>query len=217
VPLGFAEFQYGFMCNLRGNAKEGVKHLQNAIEYHEEAQMLIALGLFWTGIGWGHHLMNDLPNALKYAEKGLQIQTDGVPFKLSITYWLLSGVHLDMGNVREAWDWGERALKVAQDNREPDCEGLLWFLLGMTLQKTDVSRKDQAEEYVLRGIGILEKWGLRPFASQGYHRLGELYADTGQKEKAVKALTKAEAEFKDMGMDYWLRKTQEALARVEGY
>ncbi len=31
-----------------------------------------------------------------------------------------------------------------------------------------------------------------------------------------KSLWKAEAEFKDMGMDYWLRKTQEALARLEG-
>ncbi len=28
-------------------------------------------------------------------------------------------------------------------------------------------------------------------------------------------LKKAEAEFKDMGMDYWLRKAQEVLARVE--
>ncbi len=45
--------------------------------------------------------------------------------------------------------------------------------------------------------------------------LGELYADTGQTEKALETLKKAEAEFKDMGMDYWLRKTQEVLARVE--
>ena len=48
----------------------------------------------------------------------------------------------------------------------------------------------------------------------GYLRLGVLYADTGQKEKALKTLKKAEAEFQDMGMDYYLQKTQEALERI---
>ncbi len=42
--------------------------------------------------------------------------------------------------------------------------------------------------------------------------MGELYTDSGQKEKALENLTKAEAEFKDMGMDYWLGKTREVLA-----
>ena len=40
-------------------------------------------------------------------------------------------------------------------------------------------------------------------------------AEAGQKEKALEALKKAESEFQNMGMDYWLRKTQEVLARVE--
>lgn len=46
--------------------------------------------------------------------------------------------------------------------------------------------------------------------------LGESYTDTGQKEKALENLKKAEAEFRDMGMDYYLRRTQEVLERVQG-
>jgi hypothetical protein len=42
--------------------------------------------------------------------------------------------------------------------------------------------------------------------------LGELYADTGQKEKALEHLKKAEERFQEMGMRYWLAKTQEVLA-----
>jgi hypothetical protein len=49
--------------------------------------------------------------------------------------------------------------------------------------------------------------------------LGELYADTGHNEKALENLKKAEPEFKQMGMDYWLGRTYEIysdLYRKEG-
>ena len=45
--------------------------------------------------------------------------------------------------------------------------------------------------------------------------LGELYTDTGQTEKALKALKKAEGMFREMGMDYYVRLTQEGLGRLE--
>ena len=52
------------------------------------------------------------------------------------------------------------------------------------------------------------------YGSQGYLFLGELYADTGERDKALENLNKAEAMFQEMGMDYWLRKTQEVLGRL---
>ena len=61
----------------------------------------------------------------------------------------------------------------------------------------------------------LDELKLRPFAWQSHLYLGELYADNGQTEKAPETPKKAEAEFKDMGIDCWLRKTQEVLAMVE--
>jgi len=38
----------------------------------------------------------------------------------------------------------------------------------------------------------------------------------GQREKAPEYLKKVEAAFQEIGMDYWLRRTQEVLERVEG-
>ena len=48
--------------------------------------------------------------------------------------------------------------------------------------------------------------------SQCYFFLIELYADAGQKEKAIENLKKAEDEFKDMGMDWWLGRTHAVYA-----
>jgi hypothetical protein len=45
-------------------------------------------------------------------------------------------------------------------------------------------------------------------------RIGEVYAESGRPEEALKNLKKAEGMFRDMGMDYWLGKAQEVLARL---
>jgi tetratricopeptide (TPR) repeat protein len=42
---------------------------------------------------------------------------------------------------------------------------------------------------------------IRPFSSLGYLFLGELYADMGQREKALKNLKKASEMFKEMRID----------------
>ena len=86
---------------------------------------------------------------------------------------------------------------------------MIW--LGRILGRRDPSRRDEAEEDVLRGIKILEKLKSKPFSTLGLLFLGECYLDMGEKEKAVETLKKAESMFQQMGMDYWLNRTQAAL------
>jgi len=82
------------------------------------------------------------------------------------------------------------------------------------LGKREKSQYAKAEEYILQGIKIFNEVQLKPLASQGYLYLGDLYADTGQNEKALETLKKAEGMMQEMGMDYWLRRTQEVLDRL---
>ena len=88
--------------------------------------------------------------------------------------------------------------------------------MGRVLGKREKSQYAKAGEYILQGIKILDEWKRKPLASEGYLYLGELNADTGQREKALEALKKAEGMMQEMGMDYWLRRAQEVLERVEG-
>jgi hypothetical protein len=72
----------------------------------------------------------------------------------------------------------------------------------------------EADDHILQGMKICDELSLKPWSAQGYLFLGELYADGGQREKAQGSLKKAEAMFQEMGMDYWLTKTQEVLSRL---
>ena len=88
-------------------------------------------------------------------------------------------------------------------------------MLGRIRAKADMSQSAKAEEPISEGILTLDELKLRPYVYQGHLYLGELYANTCQSEKALDFLEKAEGMFQDMGMDYWLRRTQEVLARVQ--
>jgi tetratricopeptide (TPR) repeat protein len=61
---------------------------------------------------------------------------------------------------------------------------------------------------------VLEELGLTYAYGWRYLWIGEAYADAGRRDEALQNLKKAEGMFRDMGMDYWLSKAQEALSRL---
>jgi len=60
----------------------------------------------------------------------------------------------------------------------------------------------------LQGIKLLEELKIRPWQAEGHLLAGELYADTGQKQKALSSLMKAQGMFQEMEMTHWLFRTQ---------
>ena len=215
--LAYIEVLYSGLYAVKGDGKNAVEHSQNAVRYIEEGQMIPLLGVAWGILGWGYYFQGDLEAAQKHAEKALEIQRDaGIPFFLSLHYWLLGRVHLDLGDLENAQSCVEQALELAQSNNEKHIEGVSRTYLGRALGKAERSQASEAEGSILQGINILDELKLKPWYSIGHLFLGELYADMGQTEKTLENLKKAEGAFREMGMDYWLRRTQEVLKRVEG-
>ena len=80
--------------------------------------------------------------------------------------------------------------------------------------KTDPSQSDTAAKYIRKGIEILNELKIKPWCAEGYLYLGELYAGTGNREDALNNLTKAASMFQEIGMDYYLSRTQEILSSL---
>jgi tetratricopeptide (TPR) repeat protein len=167
-------------------------------------------------LGWGYYFDRELDKALECVEKGLEIQRSmALTVQLSMFYLCLAMVYSDLGDLEKARTCTGEALQAAQSSNEKSLEGLSTVFLGIVLRTMDTSQSNEVEKLILEGIRLLEDRKVKPLAFIGYFYLGELYADTSQTEKALEALKAAEVEFKDMGMDYWLRRTQEALARIQ--
>jgi tetratricopeptide (TPR) repeat protein len=213
--LGWLEFCYGFLLLVLGDGKGVVDHMEKSIAYYEEAQVLNHLGMARAILGYGHYLMGELETAREYIEKGLKDHNDmNLAYWLSFQSTLLSMVYFDLGDLTNAQDHLERAIKLAENNNEKHFEGISKIHLGRMVGKAKRSTDEVGEECVLEGIKILDELKLRPWSTQGYLCLGELYAERGQREKALENLKKAESSFQSMEMAYWLSKTREVTGKL---
>jgi len=215
ASLGVAETMYGLSFIAKGDGINAIKHFQKGIRHFEESRTVLIYGMSWSGLGSGYYYLGDLEAARKHMEKGLDITTQGISeWWISFHYLYLSKTHLDFGDPKNSRSFIEEALKLSQKNSEKHLEGASWTWLGRILGKTDPSQSDKAEEYIVKVIKILEEMNIKPWCSEGYLYLGELYADTGKKEKALENLKKSESMFQEIGMDYWLARTREVMRRL---
>ena len=84
-------------------------------------------------------------------------------------------------------------------------------MVGWKSQKIKI---DEAEQHIRQGIRIVNELGMKPFEMVGYLYLGELFIYANEREKALEILERAEKAFQEMGMDYWLTRTQKILSKV---
>jgi class 3 adenylate cyclase/tetratricopeptide (TPR) repeat protein len=215
--LALGKLYFGFFFEVRGDGENAIKHLQESARLLEQTQAIYMIGVICGGLAYGHYYLGDVENARKQAERGIELHNRvGSHLWLSVSYLVLGMIYLDSGDLKKARSCIEQALNLAHKNSEKQHEELSKISLGRILGKEDISQCDKAEKYILQGIKILEEREIAPYSSRGYLYLGELYADIGRKEKALETLKKAESAFRKMGMDYWLRRTQEVMAKVHG-
>ncbi len=213
--IGLVELFYGRLFVNKGDGSPAAEHNRKAAECFEKSQAVVFLGTAWCGVGNGYYFLGQYDTALRHMQKGLEIQTEiGVSSWLSEHYRSLSMVYSDTGDLKKARSFSERALELSQQNNETKWEACSRILLGRIVGKMDRPQVSSAEREILKGIKILDELNFKPFFSIGYLYLGELNADTDQNESALQYLKKAESMFQEMGMDYWLGKAQEALARL---
>ena len=213
--IAICEFHYGYFLIFKGDLKPAIEHLQKSIKHYKKAKVIWPLGWTQSVLGYAYYLIGDLDAAREHAENGLSIQSST---KLEAFYptqhWVLSQIYLDIGNLEKAQSHIQEALQRSQKNDERAWEGLSWITLGRILSKTEQPQIGKAKESILKGIEIVEELKLKPYSAVGYLCMGELYSDTGQREKAMENLLKANVMFKEMAMDYWLAKTNRVMEKL---
>jgi tetratricopeptide (TPR) repeat protein len=213
--LGWVEFAFGSLYAIKGDGKNAIKYFENSIQHLEEGQVFVFLGLSRLGLGWGHYLLENNTNALKYLEKSLEMQIgSGISPYTSLIHLLLGMVHFDLGNLDHAQTYAQNAFEISKQNNESHIKAPSLIWLGRILNKANPGQIDKARELINAGINNCNDLRIKPFYSMGHLFLGELQAEANQYEKALKSLNNSERMFKEMGMDYWLKKTQDILKSI---
>lgn len=211
--LALVEYSYGRLFSLKGDGVNAIKHSKNCIKYCEEGEAPVLLPGSLYVLGIGHYYLGELETARNHIQRGLgSAQSLGSSWAMPLLRQALSEIHLDLGEFKNAESYAEKNLgkKISFGY----LEGFSMIILGRITGKREFSQIKVAEEHILKGIKILDNLKYKPFVARGYFYFGELYADVGQKEKALGSLRKAEEMFREMGMDHYLTKTQEVLGRL---
>jgi tetratricopeptide (TPR) repeat protein len=213
--IGVAEMFYGMSATWIGRGEKAVEHLQRSIENFEKSQGTLFLPPMWSKLGLAYYFIGNIPKALEYLEKGLKMQVaNGLPFWLSFSHVGLSIVHLELNDLTKALSHAEEAINYARKNKERHWEALSLLQLGMVGWKSQKIKIDEAEQHIRQGIRLVNELGMKPFEMVGYLYLGELFTYANEREKALEILKRAEKAFQEMGMDYWLSRTQKVLASI---
>jgi tetratricopeptide (TPR) repeat protein len=201
------------VCAKQGDAQNGIRYSRESLQYFEESQAILFLPIALATSGYAHYLANDLESARSQVEKGLQLQRElGSMFWFSIHYLYLALIHIASGDYDGGRTLAEEAVGISVKIGAKHLEGQSKALLGRITTKVDNSRSAEAETLIMEAIQIFEELKERPDIAVAFLYLGEIYSDSGQRDKSFETIKKAESMFQEMGMDYWLAKAQKALA-----
>jgi tetratricopeptide (TPR) repeat protein len=216
LSIGYAEVLYGLVMGNRGRGEQAIQHFEKAVESFEKSQGLLYLPQSLAGLGYGYYIIGDVPKALEYSEKGLRMLiAGGIPWHLSWFHWCVSVEYLELEDLTKALFHAKEGVSTAQKYNLRLYEGMCLIQLGMVQWKNKKIKMAEAEECIRKGISILKELEYKPWEAWGYLRLGELFADASEREKALENLKRAEQMCDRMGMDLWPARTRKALARIE--
>jgi tetratricopeptide (TPR) repeat protein len=218
ASIAYAECMYGCVFMLLGDSQNTVELGRNAVRHSEEAQLLSLVGSAWNCLGYGYRYLGDAKAALNCLQKAVQsMEASGFTGSLPMIYSNLGEMYCDAGDMENARKFAEKALQLVQKDPDGFLGGYIRTYSGWVLGKSDSSRFAEAEKHVLLGLEILGKTEGKPYYAYGLTCLGELYADAGEKDKALASLRRALRMSKEMGMGgYWLARTEKALEKLKG-
>ena len=117
--LSFVEFFYGRILIVKGDGRDVISHIEKAIEYCEQGQIMIILDLAWAHLGGGYYFLGELETALEHVNKGLKIHIDtGKTVYHSWFYWFLGMIYFDLDKLQDAQNNFEEALMLSRKNQE---------------------------------------------------------------------------------------------------
>jgi class 3 adenylate cyclase/tetratricopeptide (TPR) repeat protein len=216
LDVAMAEGYCGATSLVRGEWDQAAVHLMKAVEYAGEAQFPLAVGIYTSQLAYACSCRGEKELARAHVQQALRMQQEsGLANMEHLVLWQVGGAELERGNPAGAIAHLQRALEVAQARNATGYKGGILIFLGAAIGETDIAQHQKAGEHILQGIKMLDEYGMRPLSAQGSLFLAELYARTGEKSKALNRLDQARGMFREMGMDYWLARTEKALEKLK--
>ena len=215
--LSWFNIQLSHVHHDLGNITEAIKCSEQALEMSKKYKDKSSEGfsMIWLGRLLGRKDISQNKKAEDYIKLGISlIEELKMNNFVHEGYIWLGELYIDSTKYKSAIECFKNARNYFN---EKEVYYLLSFTnsyLGLAIFKENPSNIDEAQDLILDAIKIAKEIESKPPLAMGYLCLGELYADNGQKEKALENLKIAESMYQEMKMGLWLGKTREIMNRL---
>jgi tetratricopeptide (TPR) repeat protein len=124
---------------------------------------------------------------------------------------LLGDAYGRAGRNDQAVTTGQRALRLARQLGQRGVEARSLYLLGNIHGYGAAANANQARESYQQALVLAHELAMRPLEAQCHFALGELAKKAGEKRGAQEQFSTAVSMFREMGMQFWLERTESAL------
>jgi tetratricopeptide (TPR) repeat protein len=196
--------------------------LQKAISAQKRALELIRVWNIPTYFPWAAAQFGYALTLTGNLSEGMQFLDDALkraavtPYMVGHLLWLtcLGEAHLLAGRMEEAAKNAEEALRRCRDCGEKGNLAWAMRLLGEIEAHRDPPGAEKAEECYRDAIAIAEELRMRPLIAHCHLGLGKLYKRMKKQDEAQEHLTVATTMFHQMGMNFWLEKTEAEMKEL---
>jgi class 3 adenylate cyclase/DNA-binding SARP family transcriptional activator len=208
--LGQAYFAAGTLCFLKGEWATAGSHVQHALQLVRSGNVVVLLPQMVACSAWIQAELGEASEALNQISQGEQLAerlaASGFILHLGWTYHALARASFLLGRLEQARHLGERALKYSPSH--PGFAAYAQHLLGDLATHSDRVDAKSGEAHYQQALALAEPLGMRPLVAHCMLGLGKLYRRTSKPGKARENFATALSMYRQMDMQYWLRKAQ---------
>jgi len=212
--LIWACLNLGHLEGLRGEFMRAIAPLERAVALSQEWNIAYLTPIALAALGHVYAQSGRVEEGVATLQQALAGYACGIGYLRSMSMVQLGQAQLLAGRLEEAWDLGTHAVMLAGERAERGHEAWAHRLLGETASHRDCPDVAAAEAHYASSNGLAVELGMRPLIAQCQFSVGKLHQRAGDR-RATQELTTAMSLFHEMGMRFWLEKTETEIRALE--
>jgi len=213
--LMFAGVGAGILSLFRGEAAQAIPRLGRGLELCRAWSMPILLPVTASTLGSAYALTGQLGEALPLLEQAVEHATT---MKLmtarSLFVTRLGEGYLLAGRGGDAMRVAGESLALAREQKERGHEAYALRLQGSAVAAADPADLAGALRHYQEARSLAEALGMRPLLARIELDSGVVYGRSGERQSARRRLEAAVALYREMDLEFWLRRAETELASL---
>jgi tetratricopeptide (TPR) repeat protein len=207
----------GSVYGVKGQFGEAIGVLERGLTLCRDWKLTVLAPLVTGPLGYVYALAGRVAEGLTLLRQALDgMESMGRGAYHSLVLVQLGEASALAGRLDEAGAFAERALQLTRELGERGCEALALHRLGEVASHRQPSDLATASGHYRTAMALAEGLEMRPLVAHCHLGLGKLYLRTGKREQAQKHLATATTMYREMGMTYWLEKTEAEMTKPGG-